>query len=126
MPMGGGGSTIGGSSVLGSGHGGGMPMSAGISSSTVGGMVGSGGVGGLVGAPPGMMTSGGGIGGGVGGGTPGNNGGVNVGGVMLPGGGCYGGQSTAPGSVVDSRAVSVVVTLPGPQHGQALSDYGPI
>lgn len=126
--MGGGGSTIGGSSVLGSGHGGGgMPMSAGISSSTVGGMVGSGvGVQGMVGAPPGMMTSGGGIVGGVGGGTPGNNGGVGVGGVMLPGGGCYGGQSTAPGSVVDSRAVSVVVTLPGPQHGQALSDYGPI
>lgn len=32
-----------------------------------------------------------------------------------------------PGSqIVDPRAVSVVVTLPGPQHGQALSDYGPI
>ncbi|BFF97083.1 glycine-rich cell wall structural protein 1.0-like [Drosophila madeirensis] len=101
---GGGGSTIGGGSVLG-GHG------TGMSNSTVG-----------MGAPPGSLMHGG---GGPNGGAPGNiygngNGGVGVG----------GGQSTAPGSVIDSRAVSVVVTLPGgpgSQHpGQALSDYGPI
>lgn len=39
-----------------------------------------------------------------------------------------GGGSTitqGSGSVVDPRAVSVVVTLPGPQP-LALSDYGPI
>ncbi|XP_046867868.1 accessory gland protein Acp76A [Drosophila willistoni] len=61
--------------------------------------------------PPGSLMHGGSNGGGVGGGGPpganvygnGNNGGVSgVGGV---GGG---GQSTAPGSVIDSRAVSVV------------------
>lgn len=80
----GGGSTIGGSSVLGGMHGGTL-MSTGLSSSTVGG-------------PPGMM------------GNSGNN-----------------SHLTGPGSLVDPRAVSVVVTLPGPQgHGQALSDYGPI
>jgi hypothetical protein len=38
----------------------------------------------------------------------------------IGGGGC----NTA--SSVDPRAVSVVVTLPGSQPGQALSDYGPI
>ena len=40
-----------------------------------------------------------------------------------------GGATLTPGgsaSTVDPRAVSVVVTLPGPQPGQALSDYGPI
>ncbi|CAD7081303.1 unnamed protein product [Hermetia illucens] len=86
--------------------GGGGLMSTGISSSTVG--VGSGG-------PPGIL------------GNPNNgnggNGGSGIGGVGPPGSM----MPSAPGStIVDPRAVSVVVTLPGPQHGQALSDYGPI
>lgn len=35
--------------------------------------------------------------------------------------------NTTTGSVIDPRAVSVVVTLPSGQvPGQALSDYGPI
>ncbi|XP_037933904.1 acanthoscurrin-1-like [Teleopsis dalmanni] len=115
---GGGGSTIGGGSVLG-GHGT-LMSTAGMSNSTVGGMG--------VGAPPGSMlhgTSLGGVGTGNGGATPGNvyGGGGN-------GGGNGNGHNTAPGSVIDSRAVAVVVTLPGgpgSQHpGQALSDYGPI
>ncbi|XP_002027373.2 putative glycine-rich cell wall structural protein 1 [Drosophila persimilis] len=106
---GGGGSTIGGGSVLG-GHG------TGMSNSTVG-----------MGAPPGSLMHGG----GPNGGAPGNIYGNGNGGVVgVGGGGGGGGQSTAPGSVIDSRAVSVVVTLPGgpgSQHpGQALSDYGPI
>lgn len=42
-----------------------------------------------------------------------------MGGASITGG-------TTTGSVIDPRAVSVVVTLPGPQPGQALSDYGPI
>lgn len=37
-----------------------------------------------------------------------------------------GASVTGPGSIIDPRAVSVVVTLPGPHPGQALSDYGPI
>lgn len=43
----------------------------------------------------------------------------DMGGASITGG-------TTTGSVIDPRAVSVVVTLPGPQPGQALSDYGPI
>lgn len=121
---------MGGGSVLG-GHGT-LMSTAGMSNSTVGGM----------GAPPGSLLQGGGAnggapgnvygnvnGGGVGGGVGGVGGG-GVGGTGMGGGGGAGGQSTAPGSVIDSRAVSVVVTLPGgpgSQHpGQALSDYGPI
>lgn len=37
-----------------------------------------------------------------------------------------GAPSAGGGSVIDPRAVSVVVTLPGPHPGHALSDYGPI
>ncbi|XP_055371823.1 uncharacterized protein LOC129612552 [Condylostylus longicornis] len=98
----GGGSTLGGSGVpVG---GGGSIMGTGISSSTVGH---PGGV--LHGS---HLTSSGALGGSA-----------SVGSVTgTPGNGPHG----TPGSVVDPRAVSVVVTLPGPQHGQALSDYGPI
>jgi len=111
---------MGGGSVLG-GHGT-LMSTAGMSNSTVGG----GGMSGM-GAPPGSLLQGG----GANGGAPGNvYGNVNGGGVGGIGGNVGGGQSTAPGSVIDSRAVSVVVTLPGgpgSQHpGQALSDYGPI
>ncbi|KAL7734507.1 hypothetical protein ACLKA6_010824 [Drosophila palustris] len=115
---------MGGGSVLG-GHGT-LMSTAGMSNSTVGG----GGMSGM-GAPPGSLLQGG----GANGGAPGNvYGNVNGGGGGVGGGvgGAVGGggQSTAPGSVIDSRAVSVVVTLPGgpgSQHpGQALSDYGPI
>ncbi|KAH8332176.1 hypothetical protein KR074_004661 [Drosophila pseudoananassae] len=100
-----GGGTLGGGSILG-GHAG-----TAMSGSTVG-----------MGAPPGTLMHGA-NGGNPGGNVYGNgNGGVGVGGG--------GGQNTAPGSVIDQRAVSVVVTLPGgpgAQHpGQALSDYGPI
>lgn len=118
---------MGGGSVLG-GHGT-LMSTAGMSNSTVGGM----------GAPPGSLLQGGGANGGAPGNVYGNvngggvgGGGVGVGGVGVGGTGigAGGGQSTAPGSVIDSRAVSVVVTLPGgpgSQHpGQALSDYGPI
>ncbi|XP_017034166.1 hssA/B-like protein 36 [Drosophila kikkawai] len=97
-----GGGTLGGGSVL--GHG------TAMSSSTVG-----------MGPcpPPGTLMHG----------ANGGNGG-NPGNVYGNGNGGVGGQNTAPGSVIDSRAVSVVVTLPGgpgAQHpGQALSDYGPI
>ncbi|XP_034103543.1 uncharacterized protein LOC117567576 [Drosophila albomicans] len=114
---------MGGGSVLG-GHGT-LMSTAGMSNSTVGG----GGMSGM-GAPPGSLLQQGGVG--ANGGAPGNvYGNVNGGGVGGVGGaGVGGGQSTAPGSVIDSRAVSVVVTLPGgpgSQHpGQALSDYGPI
>ncbi|EDW46588.1 acanthoscurrin-2 [Drosophila sechellia] len=98
---GGGGSTLGGGTL---GHG------TAMSSSTVG-----------MGPLPGTLMHGA-SGGGVGGGNPGNVYGNGNNGVV--------GQNTAPGSVIDSRAVSVVVTLPGgpgAQHpGQALSDYGPI
>lgn len=72
-------------------------MSTGVSSSTMG-----------ISGPPGLVGS-----------TTGNSGGggtVGSTGIMISG----------SGSVVDPRAVSVVVSLPGPQHGQALSDYGPI
>lgn len=96
-----------------------------------------------VGAPPGLLqhgsmggngNGGGGGSGGMGMGTPGGNGAsggmYGNGGIGVGGGGGGNGQNTAPGSVIDSRAVSVVVTLPGGpggQHaGQALSDYGPI
>ncbi|TDG42095.1 hypothetical protein AWZ03_011497 [Drosophila navojoa] len=115
---------MGGGSVLG-GHGT-LMSTAGMSNSTVGG----GGMSGM-GAPPGSLLQGGGANGGAPGTVYGNvNGGGGVGGVGGVGGGVGAGQSTAPGSVIDSRAVSVVVTLPGgpgSQHpGQALSDYGPI
>lgn len=124
---------MGGGSVLG-GHGT-LMSTAGMSNSTVGGM----------GVPPGSLLQGGGANGGAPGNVYGNvngggvgGGGVGVGGVggsvggngIGGGAGVGGGQNTAPGSVIDSRAVSVVVTLPGgpgSQHpGQALSDYGPI
>jgi len=112
---------MGGGSVLG-GHGT-LMSTAGMSNSTVGG----GGMSGM-GAPPGSLLQGGGANGGAPGNVYGNVNGGGVGGIG--GGNVGGGQSTAPGSVIDSRAVSVVVTLPGgpgSQHpGQALSDYGPI
>ena len=92
-----------------------LMSTAGMSNSTVGG--------GNVGAPPG--------GSGVG---VGSNGGLMTGNGIGGGGVGVGGHHHVVGqqnsSTLDSRAVSVVVTLPGgpgSQHpGQALSDYGPI
>ncbi|ALC44443.1 fz2 [Drosophila busckii] len=103
---------MGGGSVLG-GHGT-LMSTAGMSNSTVGGGMG---------APPGSLLQGG---GGIGGANGVPN--ANVYGNVNGNGGVGGvGQNTG---TADSRAVSVVVTLPGgpgSQHpGQALSDYGPI